>query len=74
MRIFSYCQNLASDLNVAHACHFLGYSPDEVLKDWTNACNMTCVPSRNEPFGIVVLELRGCKYSSGCNRCSKNRR
>ncbi|WP_292466449.1 glycosyltransferase family 4 protein [Methanolobus sp.] len=51
-----FCQNLANDLNIGHACHFLGYSPDEVLKDWANACDMTCVPSRNEPFGIVVLE------------------
>lgn len=51
-----HCQNLANDLNIGHYCHFLGYSSDEVLKDWTNACDMTCVPSRNEPFGIVVLE------------------
>lgn len=51
-----YCQNLANDLNIGHSCHFLGYSSDEVLKDWANACDMTCVPSRNEPFGIVVLE------------------
>ncbi|WMW25471.1 glycosyltransferase family 4 protein [Methanolobus sediminis] len=51
-----YCQNLANDLNIGNSCHFLGYSSDDVLKDWTNACDMTCVPSRNEPFGIVVLE------------------
>lgn len=51
-----YCQTLASELNIGHACHFLGYSSDDVLKDWANACDMTCVPSRNEPFGIVVLE------------------
>ncbi|MDG6243813.1 MAG: glycosyltransferase family 4 protein [Methanolobus sp.] len=51
-----YCQNLADELNVGQSCHFLGYSPDEILRDWTNACDMTCVPSRNEPFGIVVLE------------------
>jgi glycosyltransferase involved in cell wall biosynthesis len=24
--------------------------------DWFNACDLVCVPSRNEPFGIVVLE------------------
>ncbi len=51
-----YCQDLANELKISDYCHFLGYSPDEVLRDWANACDMTCVPSRNEPFGIVVLE------------------
>jgi glycosyltransferase involved in cell wall biosynthesis len=37
-------------------CHFLGYAPDELYHNWLNACDIVVVPSRNEPFGIVVLE------------------
>lgn len=51
-----HCENMARALGVHNSCHFLGYAPDETLSNWMNACNMTCVPSRNEPFGIVVLE------------------
>ena len=51
-----YCEQLAWDMGVENSCHFLGYAPNEVLFDWVNACDMACVPSRNEPFGIVVLE------------------
>jgi glycosyltransferase involved in cell wall biosynthesis len=51
-----YCEQLACDMGVNNSCHFLGYAPNEVLFDWVNACDMACVPSRNEPFGIVVLE------------------
>jgi len=38
------------------ACRFLGYVPEDDLISLYNACDAVCVPSRNEPFGIVVLE------------------
>jgi len=38
------------------ACRFLGYVPDDELINLYNACDVVCIPSRNEPFGIVVLE------------------
>ena len=50
------CQKLAHELGIGHKCHFLGYAPDETAIEWNNACDIVCVPSRNEPFGIVVLE------------------
>ncbi len=50
------CEYRAGHLGVAPACHFTGYSPDPELADLFNACDMLAVPSRNEPFGIVVLE------------------
>ena len=31
-------------------------APDNTVIDWFNACDLVCVPSRNEPFGVVVLE------------------
>lgn len=46
----------AWDLGVHHACRFLGYRQNEELTDLYKACDVVCVPSRNEPFGIVVLE------------------
>lgn len=50
------CENLARELNVYDSCHFLGYVGEAVKKKWMNACNLVCVPSRNEPFGIILLE------------------
>ncbi len=50
------CEYRAGLLGVTHACHFTGYSPDAEVADLFNACDMLAVPSRNEPFGIVVLE------------------
>jgi hypothetical protein len=43
-------------LNVAHAVRFLGYRNGNELVRLIKASDVVCVPSRNEPFGIVVLE------------------
>jgi len=50
------CERRARELGVADACRFLGYTPSSEKQDLINACDMMCVPSRNEPFGVVVLE------------------
>ena len=52
----SQCENQARKLGIGNSCNFLGYAPDDTVIDWFNACDLVCVPSRNEPFGIVVLE------------------
>ena len=49
-------ENHVRDLGVAHATRFLGYKNGWELKDLFKACDCVCVPSRNEPFGIVILE------------------
>ena len=46
----------AWDLGVHGACRFLGFRNNGELTDLYKACDVVCVPSRNEPFGIVVLE------------------
>lgn len=46
----------AHELRVAHAVRFLGFHANGALADLYKACDTLCVPSRNEPFGIVVLE------------------
>jgi len=49
-------EELARELGVYESCRFLGYVSEEELELLMNACDLLCVPSRNEPFGIVVLE------------------
>jgi glycosyltransferase involved in cell wall biosynthesis len=41
---------------IAHACRFLGHRSAREMKDLFAASDMVVVPSRNEPFGIVILE------------------
>jgi glycosyltransferase involved in cell wall biosynthesis len=46
----------AKELGVAHAARFLGSKSGQELTDLYKACDAVCVPSRNEPFGLTVLE------------------
>lgn len=43
-------------LGVSHAVRFLGYRQGDELIRLYKLAEAVCVPSRNEPFGIVVLE------------------
>ncbi|VVB50846.1 Trehalose synthase [uncultured archaeon] len=43
-------------LGVEHSLRVLGYISDEERVRLFKACDIVCVPSRNEPFGIVTLE------------------
>jgi len=43
-------------LGISHAVRFLGYISESEVIDLYRACDAVCVPSRNEPFGIVILE------------------
>ncbi|HXG11564.1 MAG TPA: glycosyltransferase family 4 protein [Gemmataceae bacterium] len=47
---------LAHQLGVAHALRMLGDKRGQELIDLFKACDIVAVPSRNEPFGIVILE------------------
>jgi glycosyltransferase involved in cell wall biosynthesis len=46
----------AGDLGVRHACRFYGVLPRPEIIDIYKSVDCVVVPSRNEPFGIVVLE------------------
>lgn len=46
----------ARKLGVAPAVRFLGHQTGRDLLGLFKAADMVCVPSRNEPFGIVILE------------------
>ncbi|HOD12605.1 MAG TPA: glycosyltransferase family 4 protein [Candidatus Omnitrophota bacterium] len=43
-------------VGVHHALRFLGFTSGWRLVDLFKATDIVCVPSRNEPFGIVLLE------------------
>lgn len=47
-----YLEDLSRDLPV----HFVGFIPDSEYIRILNACNIVVIPSRNEPFGLVLLE------------------
>jgi len=51
----------AHQIGVGHATRFLGFMNGWRLADLYKATDCVCVPSRNEPFGIVILEA----WSSG---------
>jgi glycosyltransferase involved in cell wall biosynthesis len=46
----------AQAIGVAHATRVIGFQMNGALPEIYKACDVVCVPSRNEPFGIVVLE------------------
>lgn len=50
------CEEKAKKLKINNACRFLDYIPAMEKEKLINACDMVCVPSRNEPFGVIVLE------------------
>jgi glycosyltransferase involved in cell wall biosynthesis len=47
---------IAHQLGVAHALRMLGDRRGRDLFNLFKACDIVAVPSRNEPFGIVILE------------------
>jgi glycosyltransferase involved in cell wall biosynthesis len=52
-----YLERRARELGVGHAVRFAGaLPPDHGLVDLFKSTDVVCVPSRNEPFGLVVLE------------------
>jgi len=46
----------ARELRIEHAVRLLGHREGGELIELFKMCDALCVPSRNEPFGIVVLE------------------
>jgi len=51
-----HLEHRVRELGIAHAVRFTGFIPENEKIDLFKACDAVVVPSRNEPFGIVVLE------------------
>lgn len=52
----SFLMRRVRKLGVWGAVRFLGWIPYGRYVDLLNTCDIVCIPSRNEPFGIVLLE------------------
>lgn len=52
----SYLENRSRELGVADATRFLGFISQLDLLEVLNSSDIVCLPSRNEPFGMVLLE------------------
>lgn len=51
-----HLQRRVAELGVDHATRFLGWVPFQPFVELMNSANIVCIPSRNEPFGIILLE------------------
>jgi glycosyltransferase involved in cell wall biosynthesis len=56
----SQLEKRAKDLGISNSVIFTGFIPDEWKTKIMKASECIVVPSRNEPFGIVVLEAWSC--------------
>ncbi|MGA1826616.1 MAG: glycosyltransferase family 4 protein [bacterium] len=52
----AHLERRCGELGIYHAMRFLGFCMGDRLRDLYKTCDVVCVPSRNEPFGIVILE------------------
>ncbi len=53
-------QKLALQLNCADICQFVGPVPNEQLKTYYSAADVSCLASRNEGWPNVILESLAC--------------
>jgi len=52
----NYLQRRVAELGVDWATRFLGWIPFKEYVELLSSADIVCIPSRNEPFGIVLLE------------------
>lgn len=57
--LFEQMQELAHKLNLKNIV-FLGNQPHNILRKIYNIADVSLVPSRNEAFGLVVIEAMAC--------------
>lgn len=54
--MINHINGRAQWLGVDHNVHLVGYVHNNEKYNLFKSCDMVCVPSRNEPFGIITLE------------------
>jgi glycosyltransferase involved in cell wall biosynthesis len=54
-------EDLAASLGIANEVEFLGRQGRTQLADLLHSCEVFVLPSRSEPFGIVLVEAMACK-------------
>ncbi|MBU0763162.1 MAG: glycosyltransferase family 4 protein [Candidatus Altiarchaeota archaeon] len=58
--MIAHIKGRAAYLGVLHKIRTLGYVDEKTKMDLFKGCDLVCVPSRNEPFGIITLEAWAC--------------
>jgi glycosyltransferase involved in cell wall biosynthesis len=53
-------QQLAKELNCANICQFVGSVPNELLRTYYSAADVSCLASRKEGWSNVILESLAC--------------
>ncbi len=51
-----YLESKANQLGISHSTRFPGYVSEGEKLDLLGASDIVCIPSRNEPFGLVLFE------------------
>lgn len=49
-------EELSTELGVSDSVEFLGFISTNEVIDYLASCSLLCVPSREEPFGLVAIE------------------
>ena len=57
--LFEQMTKLKNDLKLDNV-YFIHYQPHDALRMLYNSATVSLVPSRNEPFGLVVIEANAC--------------
>ncbi len=58
-QLWDEMHTLRDELNLQNV-HFLGHQPQPIVADIYNAADVSVVPSRIEPFGLVAVEALAC--------------
>ncbi|MFH0863323.1 MAG: glycosyltransferase family 4 protein [Candidatus Altiarchaeota archaeon] len=58
--MIEHLKGRAAYLGVGDKMRVLGYVNEKTKLELFKSCDLVCVPSRNEPFGIITLEAWAC--------------
>jgi glycosyltransferase involved in cell wall biosynthesis len=53
-------KKLAEELDLRDRVHFIGPLPSSEAMEWMDLCDIFCLPSWSEGFGVVYIEAMAC--------------